>query len=92
MDIRFISSLTAEDEDVFAPAVLKAVSVLLDQLPIAYTLRIETTRAQVYQHTRTVPGTLQPVRQQIGTEHPLGATPFAAETQEHGAFIKYFRE
>jgi len=55
MDIRFISSLTADDEDVFAPAVLKAVSALLDQLPIAYTMRIETSGAQVYQHTHVAP-------------------------------------
>jgi hypothetical protein len=51
MEIRFISSLTAEDEELFAPAVLKAVSALLDQLPIAYTLRIETSGSQVFQHT-----------------------------------------
>ena len=51
MDIRFISSLTAEDESLFAPALLKAIGVLLDQLPIAYTLRIETTGAQVFQHS-----------------------------------------
>ena len=51
MEIRFISSLTAEDEDMFAPAVLKAVSALLDQLPIAYTMRIETSGSHVYQHT-----------------------------------------
>jgi hypothetical protein len=51
MDIRFISSLTPEDESAFAPALLKAVGALLDQLPIAYTLRIETTGAQVFQHT-----------------------------------------
>ena len=55
MEIRFISSLTAEDEEVFAPAVLKAVSVFLDQLPIAYTLRIETSGAQVFQHTHVKP-------------------------------------
>jgi hypothetical protein len=51
MDIRFISSLTAEDESLFAPALLKAIGALLDQLPIAYTLRIETTGAQVFQHS-----------------------------------------
>jgi hypothetical protein len=51
MDIRFVSSLTAEDENVLAPALLKAVAALLDQLPIAYTMRIETTGAQVFQHT-----------------------------------------
>ena len=55
MEIRFISSLTAEDEDAFAPAVLKAVSAILDQLPIAYTVRIETTGTQVFQHTRVSP-------------------------------------
>jgi hypothetical protein len=51
MDIRFISSLTAEDENVFAPALLKAIGALLDQFPIAYTLRIETTGSQVFQHS-----------------------------------------
>ena len=51
MDIRFISSLTPEDENAFAPALLKAVGALLDQFPIAYTLRVETTGAQVFQHT-----------------------------------------
>jgi hypothetical protein len=53
MDIRFISSLTAEDENLFAPALLKAVGALLDQLPIAYTIRIETTGSQVFQHTHS---------------------------------------
>ncbi len=51
MDIRFISSLTPEDENAFAPALLKAVAAVLDQFPIAYTVRVETTGAQVYQHT-----------------------------------------
>ena len=51
MDIRFISSLTADDENAFARALLKAVGAILDQLPIAYTVRIETTGAQVFQHT-----------------------------------------
>jgi hypothetical protein len=51
MDIRFISSLTGDDENAFAPALLKAVGAVLDQFPIAYTIRIETTGAQVFQHT-----------------------------------------
>jgi hypothetical protein len=55
MEIRFISSLTAEDEALYAPAVLKAVSAFLDQLPIAYTMRIETTGSQVFQHTHVLP-------------------------------------
>jgi hypothetical protein len=55
MEIRFISSLTAEDEDLYAPAVLKAVSAFLDHLPIAYTMRIETIGSQVFQHTHVTP-------------------------------------
>jgi hypothetical protein len=55
MEIRFISSLAAEDENVFAPALLKAIGALLDQFPIVYTMRIETTGAQVFQHSRTAP-------------------------------------
>ena len=56
MDIRFISSLTAEDENAIVPALLKAVAVILDQFPIAYTLRIVTSDAQIYQHTRALAG------------------------------------
>jgi len=51
MEIRFISTLTAEDEGQMAPALMHAVTALLDALPIAYTLRIETLGAQVFQHT-----------------------------------------
>jgi hypothetical protein len=53
MDIRFVSSLTGEDENAFAPALLKAIGAILDQLPIAYTVRIETTAAQVFQHSHS---------------------------------------
>jgi hypothetical protein len=60
MEIRFVSSLTPEDENAFAPAVLKAVVALLDQLPIAYTLRIETAGTQVYQHTHPSIGAAEP--------------------------------
>jgi hypothetical protein len=49
--IRFASTLTPEDENILAPAVLKALSSILDLLPIAYMIRIDTSDAQVYQHT-----------------------------------------
>ena len=55
MEIRFISSLTADAENSFAPALIKAVGALLDPRPIAYPIRIDTTGAQVYQHTHAVP-------------------------------------
>ena len=75
MEIRFISSLTAEDEELFAPAVLKAASALLDQLPIAYTIRIETTGAQVYQHTHVVPD----AREALGLDPANGFKATAAQ-------------
>jgi len=80
MEIRFVSSLTAEDENLFAPALLKAVGALLDQLPIAYTVRIETTGSQVFQHTHAVPeGSMKPdvleVLGSSGTLRVLGQHP-----------------
>ncbi len=51
MNIRFVSTLTADDENQLAPGLLKAISALLDPFPIAYTVRIETTGAQVFQHS-----------------------------------------
>lgn len=61
MDIRFVSSLTAEDENKLAPALLKAIGAMLDPLPIAYTIRIETIGSQVFQHTHA--GAEQPSAQ-----------------------------
>ncbi len=67
MKIRFTSSLTSEDENLVAPAVLKALSHILDLLPIAYTLRIETTDSHIYQHSR-------PTMERAGQEPPITAT------------------
>ena len=86
MEIRFVSSLTPEDENAFAPAVLKAVVALLDQLPIAYTLRIETAGTQVYQHTHpTIGESTLPFRAEFPIKHPalqsVGAIGADAERQ-----------
>jgi hypothetical protein len=51
VNIRFTSSLTPEDENVVAPALLTAMSALLDLLPIAYALQIETSDSRTYQHS-----------------------------------------
>ena len=53
MDIHFISSLTPDDEDRLAPAILEAIKPMLELMPIAYTIRIRTARNTVFQHTRT---------------------------------------
>ncbi len=55
MDIRIVSSLTAEDEAQLAPAVLTAVVSLLTGLPVSYAVRIETTTGVVVQHTNLPP-------------------------------------
>jgi hypothetical protein len=51
MEIRFVSSLTPEDEERLAQSVLELVCSFLDRLPIAYTLRIETTLGTIVTRT-----------------------------------------
>jgi hypothetical protein len=48
VDITLTSTLTAEDENFIAPAILKAVTNILDHLPIAYRVRIDTMDCQSY--------------------------------------------
>ena len=59
MNIRFTSTLTPEDENAIAPAVLAALSGILDLLPLSYVIRIDTTDAHVYQRSSTK--SLEPV-------------------------------
>lgn len=51
MDIRFVSTLTSEDEERVAGALLAALVALLEDLPITYALRIETAGQKVFQQT-----------------------------------------
>jgi hypothetical protein len=52
MEIRFISSLTPEDESQLASAICDAVGRLLGPFSLAYTIRIVTTDGQTfYQHS-----------------------------------------
>jgi hypothetical protein len=50
MEIRFVSSLTIEDENRLAPAVLQALAALLHASQLAYTVRIETAGGEVFEH------------------------------------------
>jgi hypothetical protein len=52
MNIRFISSLTPDDEAKLAPVLLDLIGALLDRLPLAYTLRIEPSAGTVVQRSR----------------------------------------
>ncbi len=61
MDIRFISSLTPDDENRIAPGLLAAISSVLDRLPIAYTLRFETLTGRSFQHSNSPDGLVDEV-------------------------------
>lgn len=49
MRIEITSTLTQEDENRLGPAVMKLLSGVLDMLPVAYMVRVETTDEHVYQ-------------------------------------------
>ena len=51
MNVRFVSSLTPEDEARLAPVLVKLCELVLDQLPIVYNLRVETSGDLVFQHS-----------------------------------------
>jgi hypothetical protein len=43
--------MTADDEGVLAPSILKALTAILDMFPIAYSVRIDTTGSEIFQHS-----------------------------------------
>lgn len=47
MEIRFVSSLTPEDEAHVAQALATVIGMWLDQLPLLYTMQITTSEGQV---------------------------------------------
>ncbi len=53
MDIHFVSTLTPEDEDRYAPMVLAAVRAMLEPMPITYAVRIVTANGLAVQHTKS---------------------------------------
>lgn len=69
MNIRFISSLDAEDELRYGTALLAGLSKLLDELPIAYTIRLETATGQVIEHHHTA-GLFPPIGAGEGWQSP----------------------
>jgi hypothetical protein len=76
MDIRFVSTLTAEDEERVGAALLAALVALLNELPITYALRIETTGHKVFQQTNwhdsnaaAAPPSARPSPEQLGPQN-----------------------
>ena len=55
MDIHVVSTLTSEDEDRVADALVVALAELLDGLPIGYALRIKTSGMKVLTRTNLDP-------------------------------------
>jgi hypothetical protein len=60
VEIHFISSLTEDDEERVALALLGAVEKLLNPFPIAYIVRIETSAGTVLQHNQGAGAALVP--------------------------------
>jgi hypothetical protein len=59
--IELTSTLTQEDENRLAPALMKALAGLMDILPIAYLIRVETTDEHVLEHVSPHASTWEPV-------------------------------
>ena len=72
MNIRFTSTLSADDENRLAPAVIQLLSGILDMLPIAYVVQIETSDLRLYQGTGPGPVQLEPA---VGSGVP-STTPY----------------
>ena len=58
MEIRFISSLTPDDESQIASAICDAVGRLLGPFSLAYTMRIVTTDGQTFHQNSAGPVTV----------------------------------
>ena len=53
MDIHFVSTLTPEDEDRYAPMVLAAIKAILEPMPISYAVRVVTANRMAVQYTKS---------------------------------------
>ncbi|HEY7446181.1 MAG TPA: hypothetical protein VH702_18705 [Vicinamibacterales bacterium] len=68
MDIHFVSSLTDEDEQRVAAAIVAAAEKLLGHSPLSYSLRVRTAGGRVFETCRlNQPGT---GHSSLSFEHP----------------------
>jgi hypothetical protein len=65
LNITFTTTLTSEDENRIAPALLKTLASILDLLPVAYRIRIDTTDARTYQVTGPSEGRREPASEDM---------------------------
>jgi hypothetical protein len=66
MDIHFVSTLTPEDEDRYAPMVLAAVKAILEPMPISYAVRVLTVNGLSVQHAKSDQAEEMPVARRSG--------------------------
>ena len=71
MNIRFVSSLSDEDEETLAAMLGEAARALLNATALAYTLRIETSSKRVYQHQKRLSSASAPDK----TTTDIGTSP-----------------
>ena len=55
MQIRFISTLTTEDEARLAQMIVDTAKALLANFPLGYMLRVETADAKLFEHNKVAP-------------------------------------
>ena len=55
MQIRFISTLTAEDEARVAEMIVDTAKAILANFPLGYMLRVETADAKLFEHNKVAP-------------------------------------
>lgn len=72
MNIRFTSSLTPDDENRITPVILQTISTILNALPIAYMIRVDTSDSQVYQVSGSGSGAPRPLPMPTMPSHVTG--------------------
>ena len=77
MQIAFVSSLTAEDEILFARSFMTAIGSVLDVLPIAYSIRITTSSGAEFDRTRGPSGDAQEPPRVLPRQAGASVVPFA---------------
>jgi hypothetical protein len=84
MEIHFVSSLTPEDEDRFARAVLSAAVALLGPCALTYTLRIRTSGVKLFHHHHADdrPNESSPQGRPRTAEDSLGSASLVAGSRE----------
>lgn len=75
VNIRFVSTLTAEDENQLAPGILQAISALAEMFPIRFAVKLETVDGRTY-HVGSAVSPLTQLGQGAKSELGRGTQPY----------------